>query len=122
MIGFALAWDGLEHGAVWISGDTVLFDGVRDVATRVDVGTAIVHLGRVRFPITGPIKYTMDIDDAVDLCRLVDPHTIVPVHFEGWSHFTQDRPAIEQHLTHAPSDIAGRIRWLPTGQPVDITA
>ena len=41
---------------MWISGDTVLYDGVREVAERIDVGTAIVHLGSVHFPITGPVK------------------------------------------------------------------
>ena len=29
VIGFALRWDGQEHGVLWISGDTVLYDGVR---------------------------------------------------------------------------------------------
>jgi L-ascorbate metabolism protein UlaG (beta-lactamase superfamily) len=29
VIGFALAWEGQEHGALWISGDTVLYGGVR---------------------------------------------------------------------------------------------
>ena len=32
VIGFALRWDGQEHGVLWISGDTVLYDGVREVA------------------------------------------------------------------------------------------
>jgi L-ascorbate metabolism protein UlaG (beta-lactamase superfamily) len=76
---------------VWISGDTVLYDGVRHVAERVDVGTAIVHLGSVHFPITGPIKFTMTAKDAVELCQLLRPNTAVPVHYEGWSHFKQKR-------------------------------
>jgi L-ascorbate metabolism protein UlaG (beta-lactamase superfamily) len=121
VIGFALTWEGQQHGAVWISGDTVLYDGVREVATRVDVGTAIVHLGAVRFGITGPITYTMGVDDALELCRLLDPRTIVPVHYEGWSHFRQDRATIEQHLARSPTAIADRIRWTTPGQPLDLT-
>ena len=93
VIGFALTWDGQEHGAVWISGDTVLYDGVRHVAERIDVGTAIVHLGSVHFPITGPVKYTMTAKDAIELCQLLRPHTVLPVHYEGWSHFKQGRSA-----------------------------
>ena len=38
VVGFALRWDGQEHGALWISGDTVLYDGVREVAGRLEVG------------------------------------------------------------------------------------
>ena len=54
VIGFALRWDGQEHGVLWISGDTVLYDGVREVADRLRVDTALLHLGGVRFPVTGP--------------------------------------------------------------------
>ena len=32
VVGFALRWEGQEHGVLWISGDTVLYDGVREVA------------------------------------------------------------------------------------------
>jgi hypothetical protein len=37
---------GQEDGVLWISGDTVLYDGVREVARRLDVNLAILHLGR----------------------------------------------------------------------------
>lgn len=40
-------------------GDTVVYDGVREVADRLEVDTALLHLGGVRFPVTGPIHYTM---------------------------------------------------------------
>ena len=53
------AWEGQEHGVLWISGDTVLYDGVREVAERLDVDTALIHLGGVQFPVTGPLRYTM---------------------------------------------------------------
>ncbi|MFI1049652.1 MBL fold metallo-hydrolase [Streptomyces griseoruber] len=33
--GFALKWEGQRHGVLWISGDTVLYDGVRQVAQRM---------------------------------------------------------------------------------------
>ena len=49
LIGFALRWNGQEHGVLWISGDTVLYDGVRQVAHRLEVDTAFLHLGGVQF-------------------------------------------------------------------------
>ena len=58
---------------LWISGDTVLYDGVRQVADRLEVDIALLHLGGVRFPVTGPVRYTMTAQDAVELCRLVRP-------------------------------------------------
>ncbi len=60
VVGFGLRWDGQEHGALWISGDTVLYDGVREVAERLDIGTALVHLGGVRLPVSGPLPALHD--------------------------------------------------------------
>jgi L-ascorbate metabolism protein UlaG (beta-lactamase superfamily) len=116
VIGFALEWEGQEHGALWISGDTVLFDGVREVAGRVPVDVAVLHMGGVRFPVTGPVRYTMTAREAIALCGLVRPRTAVPVHYEGWRHFRQGRAAIERALARAPADLAGRFRWLAIGE------
>jgi L-ascorbate metabolism protein UlaG (beta-lactamase superfamily) len=122
VIGFALRWDGQEHGVLWISGDTVLYDGVRQVADRLQVGTALLHLGCVRFPVTGPVRYTMAAQDAVELCGLVRPYTVIPVHYEGWKHFRQGREAIEHEFASAPADIRRRLSWLPIGERVEIPA
>jgi L-ascorbate metabolism protein UlaG (beta-lactamase superfamily) len=115
VVGFALQWDGQQHGVLWISGDTVLYDGVREVAERLHVDTALLHLGAVRFPISGPVRYTMSAREAVELCRLIQPRTIVPIHYEGWKHFREGREAIERELAKAPEDLRKRIRWLPIG-------
>ena len=40
-------------------GDTVLYEGVRAIAGRWDIDVAILHLGGVQFPVTGPLRYTM---------------------------------------------------------------
>jgi L-ascorbate metabolism protein UlaG (beta-lactamase superfamily) len=118
VIGFALRWEGQRHGALWISGDTVLYDGVREVATRIEVDTALLHLGGVRFPVTGPLRYTMTARDAVELCRLIHPRTVIPIHYEGWAHFREGREAIEREFDSAPEDIRRRVRWLPIGVAV----
>jgi hypothetical protein len=41
VIGFALGWEGQDHGKLWITGDTVLYDGLRQVADRLRVDTAL---------------------------------------------------------------------------------
>jgi L-ascorbate metabolism protein UlaG (beta-lactamase superfamily) len=119
VIGFALRWDGQQHGVLWISGDTVLYDGVREVARRLDVGTAIVHLGGVRFAVSGPLRYTMTGEDAVELCGLLDPTTIVPIHYEGWKHFRQPREDARRALEG--SALADRVRWLEAGVASEIS-
>jgi L-ascorbate metabolism protein UlaG (beta-lactamase superfamily) len=107
--GFALLTD--DAGAVWVSGDTVLYDGVRQVASRVDVDVAVMHLGAVRFGITGPVRYTMTAREALSLVDLVKPRAVVPVHYEGWGHFHEGRPAIE-----AAFGADDRLTWLTPGK------
>jgi L-ascorbate metabolism protein UlaG (beta-lactamase superfamily) len=121
VIGFALGWAGQQHGVLWISGDTVLYHGVRTVADRLDVGVAILHLGEARFPLTGPVRYTMTIGDGIELCRDLRPQTVIPVHYEGWSHFREGRTAIEQAIAAAAEEDRARFRLLPIGSPEQIT-
>jgi L-ascorbate metabolism protein UlaG (beta-lactamase superfamily) len=120
VIGFALRWEGQEHGLFWISGDTVLYGAVRRVPERLEVGTVLLHLGAVRFPVTGPLRYSMTGREAVELCRLVRPRTAIPVHYEGWQHFSQGREEVERAFTEAPEEIRRSLRWLPLGVETEI--
>jgi L-ascorbate metabolism protein UlaG (beta-lactamase superfamily) len=120
VVGFALSWDGLRHGALWFSGDTVLYDGVRAVGERIDVGVAFLHMGEARFGITGPVRYTMSAHGAIELCEAVLPALAIPVHYEGWSHFREGRAAIEQALADAPALVRSRFRFVEIGEPTDV--
>ncbi|MGY1773863.1 MBL fold metallo-hydrolase [Blastococcus sp. SYSU D00813] len=120
VVGFAVRPAEPDAEVLWISGDTVLFDGLRQVADRLRVDTAVLHLGGVRFPVTGPVRYTLTAREAVELCRLVGPRVVVPVHYEGWSHFRQGRAAVERELAAAPAEIRGRFRWLEPGVATDL--
>jgi L-ascorbate metabolism protein UlaG (beta-lactamase superfamily) len=115
VVGFALRCEGDEDGVLWISGDTVLYDGVRQVAERLTVDVAVLHLGGVRFPVTGPLRYTMTGRDAVELCGLLRPRMVIPIHYEGWTHFREGRADVERALAEAPPYVAGRFRWLEPG-------
>ena len=121
VVGFGLRWEGQEHGALWITGDTVLYDAVREVPRRLPIDTILLHLGGVRFPATGPLRYTMTGSEAVELCRLARPRTVVPIHYEGWAHFAEGRDAAEREFAAAP-DVARVVRWAPLGAPMDLAA
>jgi L-ascorbate metabolism protein UlaG (beta-lactamase superfamily) len=121
VVGFALNVEGHDaRGALWISGDTVLYEGVREVASRLTVDVAVLHLGGVRFPVTGPARYTMTAHDAVELCQLIRPRLAIPIHYEGWAHFKQGREAIERELEHAPEEVRRAFRFVPLGEPVSL--
>ena len=117
VIGFTLIHEGR---VLWISGDTVLYKGVREVADGLKVDTAILHLGGVRFPVTGPLRYTMTAREAIELVALLKPEVAIPIHYEGWSHFKQGRAAIEAELATAPAGVRDRFRWVPIGEPVEL--
>jgi L-ascorbate metabolism protein UlaG (beta-lactamase superfamily) len=117
VVGFALRWPGQEHGVLWMTGDTVLFRGLREVPRRLTVDTVLLHLGAVRFPITGPLRYSLTAERAVELCALVDPRTIIPVHYEGWEHFAEGREAVERAFATAPDGLGDRLHWLPLRPP-----
>lgn len=112
VVGFAVRPEGSP--VLWVSGDTVLYGGVRAVADRFDVDTAVLHLGGVRFPVSGPLRYTMTAAQGAELCGLLRPRVVVPVHYEGWSHFAEGRAAAEPALAGLP------VRWLTPGEPTDL--
>jgi L-ascorbate metabolism protein UlaG (beta-lactamase superfamily) len=120
VIGFALSWEGQQHGVLWISGDTVLYEGVREVPRRLDIGTALIHLGGVRFPVSGPARYTMTAREMIDLAGSLNANTLIPIHYEGWKHFREGREAIERQLEKAPADVRERVRWLAIGAPEQV--
>jgi L-ascorbate metabolism protein UlaG (beta-lactamase superfamily) len=113
VIGFAVRWEG---GSLWITGDTVLYDAVREAAARVEADAMLLHVGAVRFGVTGPLHYTLTARDAVALCDVARPRVVVPVHYEGWSHFSQGRREVEEAFATSAHDL----RWLPIGEAVDI--
>jgi len=117
VVGFALGRPGRDE-VIWLSGDTVLYDGVREVADRLDVDIAVLHLGEVQFGLTGPLRYTMTAAQGMELLGLIRPRVAVPVHYEGWSHFQEGRAGVEAAVAGAPADVGGRVRLVDLGVPV----
>jgi L-ascorbate metabolism protein UlaG (beta-lactamase superfamily) len=117
-IGFMLEWEGQRNGALYISGDTIYYHGIDEVAERFTVGVAILHLGRASFPITGPIRFTIDAKDGVKAARVLNPRTIIPIHYEGWKHFREGRAVIEKEF--ASARLSDKLYWLEMGRNIEI--
>jgi L-ascorbate metabolism protein UlaG (beta-lactamase superfamily) len=120
VVGFAVRRAGETRVAVWVTGDTVLHRRLRDAARAMAVDVLLVHVGGVRFPLTGPVRYTMTGPRAVELIELVGPRVAVPVHYEGWSHFKDGRSAIDRALEARPGRARGRTCWLDRGARTDL--
>lgn len=116
--GFILEWTGQKHGALYISGDTVWFNGLREIAQRFRVGTAILHIGGARFPITGLARFTLNAKEAVQIVHALGPRTMIPIHYEGWKHFKET--AADAGQVFEASDIKDKVQWLMLGKPAEI--
>lgn len=120
VVGFAVRRPDDEHVVVWVTGDTVLHRRLRATAEAMSVDVLLVHAGGVRFPVTGPVRYTMTGRRVARLIDLVRPRAAVPVHYEGWSHFQDGRAGLERALAAAAEDTRRRVRWLTPGSPTDL--
>ncbi|KQY37073.1 MULTISPECIES: MBL fold metallo-hydrolase [Nocardia] len=118
-LGFAIQRPSQAQVAVWMSGDSVYFRGLEQVARRLDVDIALLHIGAVRFGLTGPVKYTMDARDAARFIRLLGPRIALPVHYEGWSHFSESHDRARVRLLEESEGVHHRVQWLPLGQAVE---
>jgi L-ascorbate metabolism protein UlaG (beta-lactamase superfamily) len=113
VIGFVItAGDGRK---VYVSGDTVPFSGTDEIASRyAPVDLAILHLGRVQLAATGDATFSLSADEAIRYALSLGARKVVPIHFEGWAHFTEGREQAERAF--AASELAGRTLWLRSGE------
>jgi L-ascorbate metabolism protein UlaG (beta-lactamase superfamily) len=117
-IGFVLEWPGQNHGPLYISGDSVFFSGIEKIASRFAVSAAVIHFGGVRFPISGPARYTFDAAEGLRVAQTLRARTVVPIHFEGWTHFRTPRPEIQSVFAAAgKSDL---LSWPILGRAVNL--
>jgi L-ascorbate metabolism protein UlaG (beta-lactamase superfamily) len=120
VIGFVLEFEGQENGVLYISGDTVYFPGIDEVGRRFKIDTGIFHLGGVQFRyLTGCGRYTMDSHDLVRAVNVLRPRTIIPVHYNGWTHFKEDEAALKRTLA-AHDDISFKTIFLRPGVPFEM--
>lgn len=106
--GFVLRLKGEDDG-VYISGDTVFYEGVEAVAERFHIGKVILFMGAAVVPEVGKDLLTMNAEDAVRVAETFEHAKITPLHFEGWAHFTESRKQIEDKLSEA--GLCGRLQW-----------
>jgi L-ascorbate metabolism protein UlaG (beta-lactamase superfamily) len=111
VIGFVLTAPDMR--SVYVSGDTVWYKGVADVAERFDIGIAVLFTGAAR-P-RGAFHVTMDGNDAIAAAHTFSNATIIAIHNEGWAHFSESQEDLAQ--TFFTLGIGDRIRKLQRGVP-----
>jgi L-ascorbate metabolism protein UlaG (beta-lactamase superfamily) len=115
VVGFVLAFADDPSRVLYFSGDTVWFDGIQEVATRFGVIVAVLCLG-ARIGAAGDQALTFTAEEAVSVARAMPGSVIVPVHFEGWEHFSETRDDVDRAFGAA--GLEGRLEWAPPGEPL----
>ncbi|MFF8595092.1 MBL fold metallo-hydrolase [Streptomyces sp. NPDC015220] len=113
--------DGPVRQRLYISGDTLLYDGLDEIARRFPTADlAVLHLGGTRLP--GGFVVTMDGAQGAELARRLDPRRVMPVHYDDYPVFRSPlndfqtevrRLGLQERLVHCPRGRHARL--LPHG-------
>jgi hypothetical protein len=60
----------------------------------------------------------MTAEDGIKAARAFSDATIIPLHYEGWAHFTESREVIARAFNGA--GIGDRVRWMELGATVAV--
>ena len=114
--GFVLSGDGLP--TVYVSGDNASLDVVRAVVGRIGpVDIAVLFAGAARTPLIDGYL-TLTAADAAEAAQVLGARTVVPVHAEGWAHFTQGVDDLV--AAYGTRGLADRLRVLCPGETATV--
>jgi L-ascorbate metabolism protein UlaG (beta-lactamase superfamily) len=117
VLGFVLRAPGAE--TVYFSGDNASRDVARTIAGRIgDVGVALLNAGAVQLQKFDGAYLTLSADHAADVTGILGARLALPLHFEGWAHFTQG--AEELRAAFAGNGLSDRLVLIERGQRVTV--
>lgn len=111
--GFVLTGDGLP--SVYVSGDNAALEHVGAVADRFGpVDVAILFAGAARTALLDGAYLTLTSAQAAQAAVVLGARHVVPLHFEGWAHFSQGADTLETAFTAA--GLRDRLHMLGLGE------
>jgi L-ascorbate metabolism protein UlaG (beta-lactamase superfamily) len=81
-----------EQQRLYIAGDTIWCDDVREALTRYQPTAVVVNAGAARFTMGDPI--TMTAAEVVQTARFAPQATVYAVHLEAVNHASEDRAQV----------------------------
>ncbi|MHA7985601.1 MBL fold metallo-hydrolase [Rathayibacter sp. CAU 1779] len=113
--GFLLRAPG--HPTIYVSGDNASVDLVAEIASRVGtVDIAVLFTGGANVGRFGDDDLTLNARTAVEAANVLGDAVIVPVHAEGWHHFSETRERLVREFGYA--GLSGRLRIPTAGTPL----
>jgi L-ascorbate metabolism protein UlaG (beta-lactamase superfamily) len=117
VLGFVLSAPGSDQ--VYVSGDNASRDVVRAIVDVTgELGIAILNVGAVQLPKFDGAYLTLSADHAADVARILGARVVIPLHFEGWAHFTQGAGEIQ--AAFSGNGIRDRLLMLERGQCAEV--
>lgn len=97
---------------LYITGDTVLIDELAEIPARYpDIDLGLFHLGGTR--IMG-LLLTMDAEQGVAALRLINPHKIIPIHYNDYEVFRSPLEEFARAIEEA--GLTDRVHYLAHGE------
>ncbi len=110
---------GADLPGVYVSGDNAAFEHVRAVADQfAPIEAALLFAGAARTALLPDAYLTLTRAQAAQAAALLDARQVVPLHFEGWTHFSQGRDTLR--TAFATAGLSGRLRLLDLGEQVTL--
>lgn len=104
---------------LYLTGDTVVFDGIREIARRCGpIDAAVVHLGGTTLP--GGAVVTLDGVAGADLVEIVRPHRVLPVHHDDYSVFKSSLADFRSEMERR--GLGDTVTYLAPGQTAQIAS
>jgi L-ascorbate metabolism protein UlaG (beta-lactamase superfamily) len=114
--GFVLVAPEGRH--VYVSGDNASLDVVRAVADRFPaIDVAVLFAGAARTPLVDGVL-TLTGAQAAEAARILGRPRVLPVHTDGWAHFTENGAAFRDAF--AAAGLADLLLPATPGEPVDL--
>ncbi|MET7770213.1 MBL fold metallo-hydrolase [Nocardia sp. NPDC005366] len=115
--GFVL--EAADQPTIYISGDNASADLVGEIVGRVGrIDIAILNVGAANVGIFGDSDGTLNARTALRAAELLGDAVIVPVHAEGWAHFSETLDYLARVFDYAGR--GGRLRIPRAGEAMAI--
>lgn len=113
--GFVLS--GAGRSTVYISGDNASLEVVRTIGERLGpFDVAVLFAGAARTALAGGAPLTLTSELAAEAVRILGEPQTVPLHFEGWAHFTEGADSLRRAFERR--GLSPRLHLLAPGESI----
>ena len=107
--------------AIWFSGDTVYLPELAKMKEQFHISAALINIGKVLVKMPDaeePLQITVGGADAARLFREVGADVLIPMHYESWLHFSENKEALVKELER--EGVMDKVIWLEPGSTTKI--